>query len=400
MTFNKLTAAVLFALTSQAANASGFALIEQSASGQGLSYAGAAANAEDASVMWFNPAGLTEIEGSQAIIGAHLIVPKTEYNDTGSIPQNGDTNVDAGVNGFVPNLYWKGQFGEYAVGIGLNAPFGSKVEYDSNWIGRVQAIDTDLKTYNLNTNIARKLSDKVSIGFGLNVQKVDLNMTLATGMGAGSPLAIVKADSIGFGYNLGLLSKVTDNTQIGISYRSEIKHEATGSMEVVGHSITGVKSDVTLPASAMLSISHKMNDNVQFLADATWTGWGAYDQLVITNDAGSLVSATNQKFSDSLRYSAGMIYKLNEKLKLRTGVAIDYTPVPDAEHRSPRTPDSDKTWISAGFNYKLKNNLGLDMAYSHILGGSADINRTDHTLLKGYYDTSVDIFSAQLVWKY
>jgi len=400
MSFNKLTTAVLLALASQVASASGFALIEQSASGQGLSYAGAAANAEDASVMWFNPAGLTEIEGNQAIFAGHLIVPKSQFTDNGSTPIGGQTTVDGGVNGFVPNVYWKGEFFGYAVGVGLNAPFGSKLEYPDDWIGRTQAIETDLKSYNLNVNMAKKLSSSTSIGFGLNVQKVDLNMSQSTGAPLASPLAIVKADSVGFGYNVGLLSQVAKDTQLGLSYRSEVKQAATGTMEVVGVSVTDIKSDVTLPASAMLSVNHKLNDNIHLLADATWTGWGAYDQLVITNYSGTVLVATDQQFSDSLRYSAGMTYQLDDEWKLRTGLAIDYTPVPDAEHRSPRTPDSDKTWISVGLNYKLKDSLDLDVGYSHIMSENPDINRTSGTLLKGSYDASVNILSAQLVWKY
>ena len=110
MSFNKLTGAILFALASETVSASGFALIEQSASGQGLSYAGAAASTEDASVMWFNPAGLTEIEGHQIIVGGHVISPSAKFNNDGSylaVPVNtlqGDEDNGATI-GFVPNLY-------------------------------------------------------------------------------------------------------------------------------------------------------------------------------------------------------------------------------------------------------------------------------------------------------
>ncbi|MCF6253617.1 MAG: outer membrane protein transport protein, partial [Thiomicrorhabdus sp.] len=132
----KLTAAMLMAFATPSVYAAGFALIEQSASGQGLSYAGAAANAEDASVMGFNPAGMTEISGSQAILAGHLIVPKSEFSNDGSYnaafgnaPISGNDDNGA-TNGFVPNLYWKGEYKGYDVGLGINVPFGQKIKYE------------------------------------------------------------------------------------------------------------------------------------------------------------------------------------------------------------------------------------------------------------------------------
>jgi len=132
----KLTVAMLMALATPSVYAAGFALIEQSASGQGLSYAGAAANAEDASVMWFNPAGLTEVAGHEAILAGHLIVPKSEFSNdgsyttyTGAISGNDDNGA---TSGFVPNLYWKGHYSGYELGLGINVPFGQKIKYEDN----------------------------------------------------------------------------------------------------------------------------------------------------------------------------------------------------------------------------------------------------------------------------
>lgn len=385
----QLMIALGLVMTVPSAMASGFALIEQSASGQGVSYAGAAANAEDASVMWFNPAGLTQIEGSQAILGAHVIVPKTEFSGGGS-------KENAATNGFVPNLYWKGDYGDYAVGVGVNVPFGQKLEYDDDWVGRYQAVKTDLKSFNLNANIASALSNKVSVGFGINAQYVGLNMTQKKDVAIDVD-AELDATSWGYGYNLGLMAQLTGQTQVGVSYRSEMVHHAKGDFEVNDTFMSNVSSDVTLPAMAMMSLNHQLSEAMTVLADVTWTGWKAYDELVIEYDDLGFESGTDQNFKDSLRYSLGMMYDLNDQWRLRTGVAFDETPVPDAQSRSPRTPDTDKTWISAGFNYQIKRDMSLDVGYSRLIGDQADI---DYRGIVGEYDTSVDIFSAQLVWNY
>lgn len=386
----QLSIAMACGLNAGLAQASGFALIEQSASGQGLSYAGAAANAEDASVMWFNAAGLTDIEGNQGIVAAHVILPKNEFTSSSG------ASDDPSTTGVVPNLYWKGQVGDYALGFGLNVPYGQKLEYSDDWTGRYHALKTDLKSVNLNANIAKQLTQNTSLGFGLNAMQVDLEMTAGT-----SPTteATIKADSWGYGYNIGLLSKFGAAGQLGLAYRSEVVQNATGTFSSGGSS-QKITSDVTLPATASLSLSQGFGNNLTLLADATWTNWNAYDELVIKTSSGAILSETNQNFKDSMRYSVGMIYAYNDKWKLRTGLAYDETPVPDAQSRSPRTPDSNKTWASFGFNYQFTPAMSMDFGYSHLFADKAKINKTAPTLLVGEYETSVDILSAQLVWNY
>lgn len=414
MTFNKLTGAVLFAMASQAANASGFALIEQSASGQGLSYAGAAANAEDASVMWFNPAGLTEIEGHQAIIGGHIISPMAKFSNDGSYLVVEGNNLqgsdgDGATIGFVPNIYWKGKAGDYDLGLGINVPFGQHISYEDDWVGRYHATETNLKTININPAVARKINDKLSFGFGLNVQYVDLVMEQQVNLGsstgtAGDESLKIKADSWGYGYNFGFLWKPQDKTNIGIAYRSSVTQDAKGTIaypDVLSALDGKISSSVSLPASASLSISHDYN-KFTVLTDATWTKWSDYGSLIIENASGAEITDTRQDFKDSWRLSLGGIYQLNDDMKLRAGVAFDQSPVSNELHRSPRTPDSDRKWLSVGLGYKLSSTMDLDMAYSHLFADKSKVNYTtdDAQYLVGSYDSAVDIFSAQVVWKY
>jgi long-chain fatty acid transport protein len=423
MSFNKLTGAILVALASQAVNASGFALIEQSASGQGLSYAGAAANAEDASVMWFNPAGLTEIEGSQAIIGAHVISPVAKFSDdgsTGPLGEFGGGGDDGATLGFVPNIYWKGKFGEYDAGLGINVPFGQHISYDDGWAGRYVATETNLKTININPAIARKINDQLSFGFGLNAQYVNLIMEskLDNGLVTGgvdntTANAKLEADSWAFGYNLGFLYQPTKQTNLGFSYRSQVKHDAKGDVDYSdnlnnnwflgkGLEDADISSAVNLPATASFSFKQGVNERLQVLADATWTNWSDYKELVIEYDSAQEDANTRQDFKDSWRLSLGGIYQLNDAMKLRAGVAFDQTPVSDETNRSPRTPDSDRKWLSFGLGYKLSQSMNLDVGYSHLFAEEVDVNYTtdDAQFLIGTYDASVDILSAQLVWNY
>jgi long-chain fatty acid transport protein len=405
--------------------ASGFALMEQSASGQGLSYAGAGANTEDASVMWFNPAGLTDIKGSQLIMGAHIISPQakftnngtTGYTSPGTVGTLSGPNNDGTKRGVVPNFFWAKQFGDYHAGLSVTVPFGQEITYQDNWVGRYFATKTDLKTVNINPSISRKLGDKWAFGVGLNAQYVELTLAQKVNNKAvsGDPdgNANVNASSWGYGYNLGMLFTPTVQTKIGVAYRSKITHHAKGTVQYTGvnatlagfkHLVNGnVSSTVNLPASLSFSVDQSVNPKLQLLASATLTKWSGYKELVVHYDQGQATGNTNQDFKDSWHYALGGMYQLNDDWKLRTGIALDKTPISNPTHRSPRTPDTDRKWISMGFGYKMSAATQLDVGYSHLFSDKSNVNySTDSgtTTLKGSYTPSVDVFSAQLVWRY
>lgn len=411
---NSLVGSLSLLSFSAITQASGFALIEQSASGQGVSYAGAAASTEDASVMWFNPAGLTEVKGHELILGAHVIKPKAKFTNDGSYLAVAGNNIqgpdgDGATTGFVPNFYWKGQYKDYHLGLGINVPFGQHISYDDQWVGRYHATETDLKSYNINPAISRKLTDTLSFGVGLNAQYVDLTMEKKANLGsstgsAGDGNVKIQADSWGYGYNFGFLWQPSQLTQVGLSYRSTVTQNAKGTIDYTPNFRTDgdISSTVNLPAMAILSVKQRYGQNFELLAGATWTKWSDYGSLVIKDDAGQTLTNTRQDFKDSWRYSLGGIYQATDALKLRTGLAIDYTPISNETHRSPRTPDSTRKWVSFGAGYELNQQLNLDFAYSHLFADRSKVNYTtdDTHYLVGSYESSVDIFSAQLVWKY
>jgi len=139
--------------------AAGFALVEQNASGLGNAYAGQAASAQDASTIFFNPAGMTLLPDAQLVVAGHLIQPSAKFSGTFSAPVGGGQGGDAGGLAFVPNLYFALPLtSSVSLGVGINAPFGLKTDYDAGWVGRFQALKSDLKTINVNPSIAWKLN--------------------------------------------------------------------------------------------------------------------------------------------------------------------------------------------------------------------------------------------------
>ncbi|MDE2117859.1 MAG: outer membrane protein transport protein, partial [Betaproteobacteria bacterium] len=269
------------AAVSGTAAASGFALIEQSASGLGNAYAGGAASAEDASTIFYNPAGMSRLSGKQIAVAVNAIKPSAKFSDTGSAlpaprPLNGNGG-DAGSLGLVPNAYFSMEATPAMhVGLGINAPFGLQTQYDANWIGRFQAIKSKIETINLNPSVSYKLNDAVSIGAGLNYQRITGELTSAVNLVVAEGASSVTGSDAAWGFDLGAMFNVSPQTRVGVAYRSRIKYNINGSVVFTG-GVPAANGPITLaittPDSFSASAFHQLSDKWDIMGDASWTGW-------------------------------------------------------------------------------------------------------------------------------
>ena len=396
---NRLAVGLALAGPAGLTHAAGFALIEQNASGLGNAYAGAAAVAEDASTIYFNPAGMSRLPDRQLVLVGHLIKPTMEFSGTVSPAIGGGQGGDAGSWNFIPNVYYAFRATpQVHLGIAVNSPFGLKTEYDSTWIGRTQAIQSDLKTINVNPSIAYQPSDTLSFGAGLSLQYLDATLTNQVYPLVGASRIEIKGNDYGWGFNLGALWQVTPDTRIGLAYRSQVDYTLKGDATVSNFPLLPggpVAADITLPDTASLSLFHKLSPKWDLLADATWTGWSAFDQLRIMRSSGAQLSNTVENWRDIMRYSLGATWHMNEKLSLRGGVAYDEAPVSDA-YRTPRIPDGARTWLAVGGQYRLSGQSSFDFGYAHLFVADVALHsNSGGTTLTGQYDSQVDILSAQ-----
>ncbi len=435
--FRVLSAAMVFAVSSSQIHAAGFQLIENSASGQGNAYSGAAATASDASTVWFNPAGMSSLNKSEVLAVGHVIRPTSSFTNTGSTIATGaamsGANDDGGATALVPNLYLVMPLDEkITLGFGMTAPFGLATLYNDDWVGRYLAVETDLKTINLNPSIAYQVSDKLSVGGGLDIMLADVTLSNAIDFGSlvGAPQAVdgfatLRADNLdslgdaALGFNLGLLYELDEQITLGVTYRSEITLKVTGTADFTVPAAaapvtagglfqdSAISGEVSLPQSLSVSIKQDM-DKLTMLYDITWTGWSKFEELrIIYANPAQPDSVTTENWNDSFRYSVGADYRYSDSLILRTGVAFDETPIPNATRRTPRVPGNDRTWISFGASYVVDNAITLDVGYSHLFISDAAINNTFESsnaalaaTLTGTYKASVDILSAQARMKF
>ncbi len=409
--------AVLAASTGQV-QASGFAIIEQSVTGLGNAFAGGSASAEDASTVFYNPAGLARLTGTQYVAGIQVIAPSTKFSGSAAlfnpapppttVPVSGGNGGDAGKVGVVPNLYYSRALDRHwTFGLGVNAPFGLATSYDPNWVGRYLAIKSELKTLNINPSIAYKLSDQLSLGFGVSAQYATAELTNQVPVGTDNVMS-VKGNDWAWGYNLGLLYQFTDRTRFGFAYRSKIDHTLKGTVSFTVPSAltpnTPARAGVTTPETASFSIFHRLDSRWDIMADATWTRWDRFQQIDVIPDQAVLGKTTltlPEGWKNSWRYSVGANYHYNNRWTLRGGLAYDETPIPTAEARTPRIPGNDRKWISIGASYQSSPNLAFDIGYAHLFVSDTPINNTNSFgTITGTYKSHVDILSAQLRWTF
>lgn len=427
-------------------HAAGFALIEQSASGMGNAFAGAAASSDDASALYFNPAAMANINRAQVVVAAHAIMPVANFIDDGShlssqfnqAPLEGSTRQDGGVNALVPNIYGLVPIRSNLIfGVAINVPFGLSVKYDDDWVGRYHAVDSELATLNVNPSVAFRLSPRLALGMGLSLQKASVRLSSAVDFAAlASPPASSRVkndgfavitgdnnDSIGIGWNFGLQLEISPDTQFGVAYRSSIKQKLKGNVDFSvpasyapalnpggAFNDGAVSATVNFPATLSVSAQHRYDERFSFLADVTWTGWSVFDELRIvydkTDNPAQPDSVTTENWRDSYRYAVGLNYRAYPDWLMRWGMAYDQTPVPSAERRTPRIPDNDRIWGSFGLSHQLNKRVRWDLGYTHIrikntrINNTLESNPSLQSTLVGDYTGGVDIVSFQVSWDF
>jgi long-chain fatty acid transport protein len=409
---------------------SGFQLRENSASALGSAYAGAAASAEDPSIIANNPAGMIELSGSQISGDISLVIPSVVFSGIGFTapgqPIAGGNGGDAGSAQPVPAVYgFYDAAPDLKFGLAVTAPFGLNTQYDSNWVGRFQAIKSDLETININPNLAYRISDWLSFGAGFAIQHLQTELTNAVNSTAVARLANpllpagftlpdgsvrVTGDSLSVGYTVGILAEILPTTRFGASYRSRVSHRIEGTATFnlppplaanPRFQNTPARADLSTPDIVTLAASHEISPEVALLAELQWTNWSVVKNLRIERPDGSSLSDEPEQWRGTWFGSVGARYRPTPDWTIRGGLAFDPTPIRD-QFRTARVPDADRYWLALGLGYGWTPQLRFDAAYAHVFLGKAPINEVAPTgdVLVGRYSNHADIVSLSATLRF
>ena len=424
----------------QTAGAGGFGILEQSAEGTGVAYAGSSTGYGDGSSLYFNPAAMSQLEGTVTSAGLHVIAPSAEFNDQGStvsgFPNIGGNGPDGGEVGLVPNLYAVHQLGDFNVGFGVNAPYGLATEYDRTWAGRYQGVKSELSVLNFQSGVSYNITPNIAVGANLGAYYADAELTNAIDFGsiAFGTLGATTASSLGFAPQAndgflkvqgsdwapawglgGLITYGPENrNRIGLNFRAKstlhlhgdqaeftVPQQAQILTSMGTFTNTGVRASATLPESLTMGVQHWLTDEVVFLYESSWTRWSHFRDLRLRFDNPAQPdSVTQENWHNSWRHSVGARYVPGNKWTFSTGFTYDRTPIQDDNFRTPRIPDADRYWLAGGAGYEINDDLSVNLSYAHLFVPDERSNTVGPTgdILVGEWDSSVDIVSLSIVW--
>jgi long-chain fatty acid transport protein len=312
----------------------------------------------------------------------------------------------------------------------VNSPFGLSVSFPDRWAGRTYAENTALRTYNFTPTVAFEMNKWISFGAGVQIQYATAGFTSGlpvnnagvSGAASLTNTANLQLNGWGYGFVAGVTITPTPTTTIGIGYRSAINQKADGSLSLPAGGIFGaplstpggIETTLNLPDSLTLGLRQRLTRQWTLLAGFEWTNWSRIGTSQITqtaNGAPARIAGTAVtipfEYKDGYFYSLGAEYEWNERLTLRSGIAYEKSPIVD-QVRTPRLPDNDRFWLSAGLTYRVTPKLSLDLAYSHLFVKDTSValgpgtgNPSSSTIsYSGSVDSHVDIVSLGIRYRF
>lgn len=409
---------------------SAFQIRENSASALGDAFAGAAASTEDPSIIANNPAGMTGLSGNLVSGNMSMVIPSSVFTGTALTAAGqtigGGNGGNAGSAQPVPAFYGLYELSaDLKLGLALTAPFGLDTQYAADWVGRYQALKSDLATININPNIAYRVTEWLSVGGGPAIQHIHTELTnainsttvlrlanpfLPAGLSLPDGFADVTGDSWAVGYNLGVLAQISPATRLGASYRSQISHRIQGMATFAvpaplatapQFQNTPATADLKTPDIVSLAATQEIAPEVTLLAAVQWTNWSVIKNLRVQRPDGSVLSDEPEQWHGTWFGSIGATWRPDPNWTFRGGFAYDQTPVGD-QFRTARLPDSDRYWLALGLGYLWTRDLRFDAAYAHIFAANPSINELSQTgdLLKGHYSNHIDIVSLSATLRF
>ncbi len=412
------------------AMAGGFSLNEQSASAMGTANAGAAANPQNASTVIFNPAGMTQLSGTNLSFGAAVLDIDAEADSASATnqlgqPVQGSNGGDIADPAYLPSAFLTHEMSEnVAVGVGLHAPYGLAADYDDDFTGRYFADETELTGIALTPSIAVDSGNGLSLGVGVNIMYLDgklskfadtsgalakleqkgaINAQQSQQLAAAPTYSNVEGDTIEYTLRIGALYELSERTQFGLTVEtgtgSSLEGDITISDFPTQNGLTTLKEEaevpLDIPPSVTFGARHQLNDDVTLLFGATWARWSDFEELDIysgeggTGEVSSALRAQGQvgnpithiteKWQDTWQYNLGASWQADPQWKLRAGYAWDESPVDS--YTTARIPSQDRHWLTLGAQFAPANtDWTVDAAVGTLIfDGDAKVNEREYT---------------------
>jgi len=396
--------------------AGGFQLNEHGAKALGMGGAFTAV-ANDASAIYWNGAGLSQLSGTNFVIGTSLIAPRSTFRGVApDITENRGKNLIF----FPTHLFASHQINEQlSVGFGFTTPFGLGTEWDEDWVGKYLAVETELRTFTASPIITYSPVESFSVSVGFVYSFADVLITRKSPITFGTGLPGFASDAFAhlegddmfaWGFNAGLMLKPFKGLTIGASYHSEVEYEFEGTANTTGPDQVAsglpngdITAGLTTPQNIAVGIAVDITERFKISADYQFVGWSSYETLDVNfaNEAYTDISSPRM-YEDSYIIRFGTRFVMNDQVDLMAGVYFDNNPV-SSEYLNPSLPEADRIGLSAGIHAQIFEKLAFEGSYLFIRGkqltitDSKEVYTPGGATFNGTYNTYANIFTIGLV---
>jgi long-chain fatty acid transport protein len=393
------------------AHGSGFAIFTQGASSLGQAAATVAHN-EEPSAVFFNPALISKIPGSQIEVGTTLIYPSRRF-----VSATDGTRTEGESRTYFPSTaYFTTEVTDQLhFGLGVFSPFGLGTRWPDDWEGRYLATNSEIRTVIANPVIAWRVLPNLSVAAGVNLLWLDttLERRIPTALIAGAALPDsgqkFSGDGTGVGYNLGLHADLTERLSLGLSYRSEISVDIDGKATFSDvppemaplFPATGARSKITLPQQLFAALAYRVSERLVVETGIRWEGWSSFRELTLAFDEPILgdvsVLSEPKQWRDTYAVNVGGKYRLTDSTSILAGYLFGQNAVPDHTFE-PAIPDADSHLFSLGTEIAFTRvKLALSYAYQRLESRHKD-NMIGEGLANGRYKSDLQMAAVSLTY--
>ena len=400
--------------------AGGLYLAEIGTRDAGFASAGWAARAEDAGTIASNPAGLARLTQPELIVGLQPLYADIQFKPDASTTTSGP---DGDASGLIPSgslFYARPVNDRWAWGIGVYGNFGSKLDYESDWVGRYYVDDVTLQALVVQPTVSWRINDRWSVGAGLmGVYAIFEEKIRVRNLSPGEGDGLLKLDDeqVEWAANFGVLFEPSSRTRIGLQYvmETELGFEDQPEFRGIGPLLdavlerNGLKGatlglEMNYPNALMLSGFHQLDDRWAILGNVGWQQWSEFGKVSVTlsaEDQTTLVADRN--YDDTWHVAAGAEYRVSDPWRISFGMGYDSSMVKD-KYRTPDLPVGEQWRFGFGAEYAKSDRFTITGTYTLIWGGDLSMSLDRGPLagkVEGEYDgAAVHTVGVVFRWMY
>lgn len=350
------------------ANAGGAFLYEVGIPDNGWAAAGRAAYSLDPSTVYGNPAGLSNLENSEFMVGLQPKFISMEFQNQVDNTKENDINLSMHVPGL--SFFYNTKFGDkVGFGVGLLSFMGLAVDYGDYWAGKNWVQEMGVLTMDIVPAFSYKFSDKFSLGLGFDILYGKIKNNIGIGTATSNDQISFEDSTFGFGFNAGLLYNFSAKSRLGIKYRSPIGLDFESALDTnVPISPPSLKLDTTIPQEISLGLFFETSEKLSLLLGFGWQNWQKFGEFSIQNQTTGNVASLNANLENTWNVSGGIIWSVGEIEKLTFGLAYDSSAVEDSI-RTVMLPMAAQFRISAGYMVEISEKRMFDFNFTFITSG-------------------------------